>query len=73
MPRGSPDGELPHGHRAKRPAAQPWSLNAAVAMTVALLAKFMGIGKVVGANTVQALQQAQADHLALQCICRLPG
>ena len=38
-------------------------LNAAVAVTVALLATFMGICKVKDDNIVQAMQQAQADKL----------
>jgi hypothetical protein len=43
-------------------AAAPW-LNAAVAITVALLATFMGICKVKDDNIVQAMQQAQADKI----------
>jgi hypothetical protein len=42
--------------------AQAW-LNPAVAVTVALLATFMGICKVKDDNIVQAMQQAQADKL----------
>lgn len=38
-------------------------LNALVAITVALLATFMGICKVKDDNIVQAMQQAQADKL----------
>jgi hypothetical protein len=38
-------------------------LNPAVAITVALLATFMGICKVKDDNIVQAMQQAQADKL----------
>jgi hypothetical protein len=38
-------------------------LNVAVAITVALLATFMGICKVKDDNIVQAMQQAQADKL----------
>jgi hypothetical protein len=38
-------------------------LNPAVAVTVALLATFMGICKVKDDNIVQAMQQAQADKL----------
>jgi hypothetical protein len=38
-------------------------LNAAVAVTVAVLATFMGICKVKDDNIVQAMQQAQADRL----------
>ena len=49
---------------AKQPhiQKQQW-LNAAVAITVALLATFMGICKVKDDNIVQAMQQAQADKL----------
>ena len=43
-------------------AKKPW-LNSAVAITVALLATFMGICKVKDDNIVQAMQQAQADKL----------
>jgi hypothetical protein len=38
-------------------------LNAAVAITVALLSTFMGVCKVKDDNIVQAMQQAQADKL----------
>ena len=38
-------------------------LNACVAITVALLATFMGVCKVKDDNIVQAMQQAQADKL----------
>ena len=38
-------------------------LNAAVAVTIAVLATFMGICKVKDDNIVQAMQQAQADRL----------
>jgi hypothetical protein len=38
-------------------------LNAAVAVTVAVLATFMGICKVKDDNIVQAMQQAQADKI----------
>lgn len=44
------------------PSRSPW-LNPAVAITVALLATFMGICKVKDDNIVQAMQQAQADKL----------
>jgi hypothetical protein len=44
------------GERAHR-------LNAAVAITVALLATFMGICKIKDDNIVQAMQQAQADKI----------
>lgn len=42
---------------------KPSLLNPAVAITVALLATFMGICKVKDDNIVQAMQQAQADKL----------
>ena len=38
-------------------------LNAVVAITVAVLATFMGICKVKDDNIVQAMQQAQADKI----------
>jgi hypothetical protein len=38
-------------------------LNAIVAITVAILATFMGVGKIKDDNIVQAMQQAQADKL----------
>ena len=38
-------------------------LNAVTAVTVAILATFMGICKVKDDNIVQAMQQAQADKL----------
>ena len=44
-------------------AARSARLNAAVAITVAVLATFMGICKVKDDNIVQAMQQAQADKL----------
>lgn len=47
--------------------APPARLNAAVAVTIAVLATFMGICRVKDDNIVQAMQQAQADkidHLA---------
>jgi len=43
--------------------ARAHRLNSAVAITVALLATFMGICKVKDDNIVQAMQQAQADKL----------
>ncbi len=42
---------------------KPRRLNAAVAITVALLATFTGICKVKDDNIVQAMQQAQADKI----------
>ncbi|HSW06500.1 DUF4337 domain-containing protein [Aquabacterium sp.] len=50
------DAEAPGGPRTAR-------LNTMVAITVALLATFMGICKVKDDNIVQAMQQAQADKL----------
>lgn len=47
----------------ERQEAREKRLNAAVAVTVALLATFMGICKVKDDNIVQAMQQAQADKL----------
>src|ERR1700687_856137 len=38
-------------------------LNTMVAISVALLATFMGIGKIKDDNIVQAMQQAQADKI----------
>jgi Domain of unknown function (DUF4337) len=38
-------------------------LNTRVAVTVALLATFMGVCKVKDDNIVQAMQQAQADRI----------
>jgi len=46
-----------------RKEARAARLNAAVAVTVAVLATFMGICKVKDDNIVQAMQQAQADKL----------
>ncbi len=40
-----------------------WRLNTLVAISVALLATFMGICKVKDDNIVQAMQQAQADKI----------
>src|SRR6266704_3300254 len=48
--------ESASGHRAAR-------LSTLVAITVALLATFLGICKVKDDNIVQAMQQAQADRL----------
>ena len=43
--------------------ADPSRLNAAVAVSVALLSTVMGVSKVKDDNIVQAMQQAQADKL----------
>jgi hypothetical protein len=50
-------------HANRKRAARAARLNAAVAITVAVLATFMGICKVKDDNIVQAMQQAQADKL----------
>jgi len=47
----------------QRPAAAKARLNSWVAISVALLATFMGICKVKDDNIVQAMQQAQADKI----------
>jgi hypothetical protein len=52
------EGEQPAADHRKRAR-----LNAAVAITVALLATFMGICKVKDDNICQAMQQAQADKI----------
>ena len=48
---------------AKTPEARHRWLNPAVAVTVAVLATFMGICQVKAGNVGQAMQQAQADKL----------
>jgi hypothetical protein len=50
------DDDTPRERRDRR-------LNSFVAITVALLATFLGICKVKDDNLVQAMQQAQADKL----------
>ena len=45
------------------PAASNDALNRKVAVTVALLASFMGVCKIKDDNIVQAMQQAQADKI----------
>src|SRR5438034_11080806 len=52
--------ESPDGAASDRKAAL---LNTFVAITVALLATFLGVCKVKDDNIVQAMQQAQADKL----------
>jgi hypothetical protein len=49
--------------QAVEAAARSTRLNATVAVTVAVLATFMGICKVKDDNIVQAMQQAQADKI----------
>jgi hypothetical protein len=48
---------------ARESPARPARLNAAVAISVALLSTLMGICKVKDDNIVQAMQQAQADKV----------
>jgi hypothetical protein len=55
--------EATDGASAPAKADRPSRLNAAVAITVALLATFTGICKVKDDNIVQAMQQAQADKI----------
>src|SRR5215469_4231849 len=55
-PSGFDDDTPPRPSKSRR-------LNAAVAVTVALLATFLGVCKVKDDNIVQAMQQAQADKL----------
>lgn len=50
-------------HAHDKQVSKAARLNAAVAITVAILATFMGICKVKDDNIVQAMQQAQADKL----------
>jgi hypothetical protein len=54
--------EVVEAAKPEAPIKHRW-LNPAVAITVALLATFMGICKVKDDNIVQAMQQAQADKL----------
>src|SRR3954452_19911473 len=49
--------------QAREAEAQKSRLNTLVAITVALLATFMGVCKVKDDNIVQAMQQAQADKI----------
>ena len=71
MPRGWPDNELMYidNQELKATESNPNAkntsglLNTLVAITVALLATFMGVCKVKDDNIVQAMQQAQADKL----------
>lgn len=49
--------------KASRTEAKDRRLNAAVAVTIAILATFMGVCKVKDDNIVQGMQQAQADKL----------
>ncbi len=56
-----PQDIVEHARDARQASAA--KLNACVAITVAVLATFMGICKVKDDNIVQAMQQAQADKL----------
>ena len=49
--------------KASRTETKDRRLNAAVAVTIAILATFMGVCKVKDDNIVQGMQQAQADKL----------
>jgi hypothetical protein len=57
------DGEQAKTEEAQRASKARSQLNTLVAITVALLATFMGICKVKDDNIVQAMQQAQADKI----------
>jgi hypothetical protein len=57
------DGEQAKTEEAQRASKARSRLNTLVAITVALLATFMGICKVKDDNIVQAMQQAQADKI----------
>ena len=48
---------------ADDPSSNAHRLNTAIALTVALLATFLGLCKVKDDNIVQAMQQAQADNV----------
>jgi len=56
----APDSEA---ERSAAPGKSHPRLNAAVALTVALLATFMGLCKIKDDNICQAMQQAQADKI----------
>src|SRR5438093_12693197 len=57
------DGEKKETQAVARAKKSRAHLNTLVAISVALLATFMGICKVKDDNIVQAMQQAQADKL----------
>src|SRR6202008_991913 len=64
--RHNPDMDIDSQQLVESPAAgdrKAALLNTLVAITVALLATFMGVCKVKDDNIVQAMQQAQADKL----------
>ena len=62
-PMGSADAANEESSEAAAEAAAHSRLNTWVALTVALLATFMGICKVKDDNIVQAMQQAQASKI----------
>src|SRR5947208_13346425 len=57
------DGEKKETQAVVRAKKSKGHLNTMVAISVALLATFMGICKVKDDNIVQAMQQAQADKI----------
>jgi len=62
-PMGYVEDDGQESDQAKEANKARSKLNTMVAITVALLATFMGIGKVKDDNIVQAMQQAQADKI----------
>ena len=60
---GYVEDEGQESEQAKEANKARSKLNTMVAITVALLATFLGIGKVKDDNIVQAMQQAQADKI----------
>ena len=62
-PMGTADAASEESAEARAEAKAHSRLNSWVAITVALLATFMGICKVKDDNIVQAMQQAQADKI----------
>src|SRR6267154_5896198 len=62
-PMGYVEDDRQESAQAKEANKARSKLNTMVAITVALLATFMGIGKVKDDNIVQAMQQAQADKI----------
>src|SRR5262247_737490 len=60
---GSADAAKEDAKESAEDIAAHSRLNSRVAITVAVLATFMGICKVKDDNIVQAMQQAQADKL----------
>jgi ribosomal protein S13 len=62
-PMGYVEDDGQESEQAKEANKARSKLNTMVAITVALLATFLGIGKVKDDNIVQAMQQAQADKI----------